>query len=136
MIGDPAVMIGGLFGVFLIVAGCSDDPLDDASAIAGWANSSSAMGAFEAAREPAAVSDGRLQTYPDPLCPAVADDGTTTTVTGDCTDTNDRVWTGSVTVTADRLFAAAPASTETKRRPHRPPISCAKGDSNPHGVTH
>jgi hypothetical protein len=40
----------------------------------------------------------RRARYPDPACPAVTDDGTTVTITGDCADTEGHAWTGVATV--------------------------------------
>ena len=81
-----------------LLAACGGgDPLEDDNAIAGWANASSAMGAYDVAREPVAFADGKHQ-YEDPACPITSNDGMTATVSGGCTDSKDRVWTGKVTV--------------------------------------
>lgn len=81
-----------------LLAACSGgDPLEDDDVIAGWANASSAMGAYEVAREPVAFADGKHQ-YDDPACPLTSNDGTMATVSGGCTDSKGRVWTGTATV--------------------------------------
>jgi hypothetical protein len=85
-------------GLIAIVAACGGgDPLADEKDIAGWANSSSAMGAYEWVREPVAFADGEF-TYEDAQCPTASDTGTTATVTGNCTDAKGRAWTGTASV--------------------------------------
>lgn len=84
--------------LIVAVAGCGGgDPLDRKQDIAGWANAASAMGAYEWVREPVAFADGAFS-YADAACPAAATAGTTTTVTGGCTDSAGHAWTGTATV--------------------------------------
>src|SRR5262249_22069468 len=73
-----------------------------ATNIAGWANASSAIGAFEWVREPVAFADGKFD-YGDPACPVTAVAGATTTITGGCTDRDGHRWSGTATVEHDRL---------------------------------
>jgi MYXO-CTERM domain-containing protein len=85
-------------GIIAFVAACGGgDPLDKADNVAGWANATSAIGAFEWVREPVAFADGKFD-YGDPACPVTATAGTTTTVTGGCTDTDGHQWGGTATV--------------------------------------
>jgi len=84
--------------IAVAVAACnSSDPLDREEDIAGWANASSAMGAYEWVREPVAFADGAF-TYQDAQCPATSVSGTVTTVTGGCTDSAGQAWTGTAKV--------------------------------------
>jgi MYXO-CTERM domain-containing protein len=95
--------------LLVVVVGCGGggaDPLEDADAIPQWANSSSAIGAFEPVREPVAFFDGAFD-FPDPTCPMTTNDGTVATVVGGCTDSEGRTWTGSATVTLDGLAGYA-----------------------------
>jgi MYXO-CTERM domain-containing protein len=83
-----------------LVAGCSGgagDPLERPEDIAGWANESSALGVYSNAHEPLGLASGAF-TYPDPDCPATADDGSALVVTGGCTDATGRTWAGEATV--------------------------------------
>jgi hypothetical protein len=87
--------------------GCgSDDPFEPTppfslkSDVKVWANSASAVGVYVHAYEAIGVADGAL-TFGDPACPTTSDDGTTLTITGGCTDSSDREWTGEATVVRD-----------------------------------
>src|SRR5690242_1955372 len=84
----------------LVVAACGgggDDPLTNDEDIAHWANSVSAMGAYEVAREPVAFLDDAFA-YEDTTCPVATRDATSATITGECTDAQGRVWTGIASV--------------------------------------
>lgn len=83
----------------LLLAGCSNatTDLDDPEDVKAWANSASALAVFIPAYRPIAVADGQ-ETFADPSCPSVADDGTTMVITGGCTDSDHKRWEGSATV--------------------------------------
>jgi MYXO-CTERM domain-containing protein len=86
--------------IALAACGGGGDPLEDAADIPTWANASSALGAFETVREPVAVFHGHLA-YPDPACPTTLADVVSSTITGGCTDSEGRAWTGTAIVTLD-----------------------------------
>jgi hypothetical protein len=65
-----------------------------------WATTASAAAVYSHAYKPIAVADGRDK-YSDETCPALSDDGTTATLTGDCTDADGHAWKGEATVTRD-----------------------------------
>jgi len=65
-----------------------------------WATSASAVGVYSHADRPIAVADGQ-DMYEDATCPAITDDGTTLTITGDCVDDMGHDWKGEVTVVRD-----------------------------------
>lgn len=83
-----------------MLAGCTGekDPFASGEETARWANAGSAVGAWTQIHDPVAVALGE-QSFPDPACPVVDDDGTTMRVTGDCTDSEGEFWTGEVVVT-------------------------------------
>jgi hypothetical protein len=89
----------------LSACGSDDEPftaskgssLADADNVRIWANGASAYGVYGQAYEAFAVADDE-HTYPDPVCPVVEDDGTTLTITGQCTDANGDAWVGTATV--------------------------------------
>lgn len=87
-----------IFISFLVLVGCANtSDLEDPEQVRAWANSASALAAFLPAHEPLAFAEnGRVPD--DPSCPVIEDDGTTLTVTGDCTDTSDVEWRGLATV--------------------------------------
>lgn len=92
------------FALFAFVLGCSSDkefeaapPFRDDDDVGIWATTGSAVAVYSHGYEPIGVADGKLS-YSDPECPATSDDGTTLVVRGGCTDTNERKWTGSLTV--------------------------------------
>lgn len=68
--------------------------------VAGWANSSSALGVFAIGYEPLAFADGAHQ-FEDPACPVTSDDGTTVTIRGGCTDNKGTTWAGTATTARD-----------------------------------
>jgi MYXO-CTERM domain-containing protein len=83
------------------LVGCTnDDPLSEQKHVAGWANSSSALGVFAIGYEPLGVADGVHQ-FDDPTCPATSDDGTTVTIRGGCKDSKGTNWAGTATVVRD-----------------------------------
>ncbi len=95
--------LAGPAALITVLGACADeDPLDDSSQIAGWANASSAIGAFEVAREPVAFADGSHR-YADPACPMTSQDATTTTLVGGCTDSDGRAWTGRATIVRESI---------------------------------
>jgi hypothetical protein len=74
-----------------------------------WATAASAVSVYAHAHEHIAVADGE-QTYRDAQCPKTEDDGTTLTITGDCTNSEGRQWSGKATVTRhgdDRTLSLA-----------------------------
>ncbi|HEX6273331.1 MAG TPA: hypothetical protein VFZ53_09830 [Polyangiaceae bacterium] len=75
-------------------------PFEDVEDVKVWATSASAVAVYSHAYELLGVADGALG-FADPTCPATNDDGTTLTVTGGCTDANERVWEGRATVVRD-----------------------------------
>ena len=88
-------------GIALVVlSSCTGpgDPFADAEETARWANAASAVGAWTRVHDPVAIALGE-HSYADPECPVVEDDGTTMTVTGDCTDSEGEIWTGELIVT-------------------------------------
>lgn len=91
-----------VLAVFAGACGRNADPLSNPEQIAGWANSASSLGVFTRAYDALAFTDGELA-FEDPGCPARADDGTTATLDGDCTDSRGTAWSGSATIvrTAD-----------------------------------
>jgi hypothetical protein len=62
-----------------------------------WANAGSALGVFANVYEPIAAADFRFS-FADPTCPVIDDDGTTLTITGDCTDIDGVVRLGVATI--------------------------------------
>jgi MYXO-CTERM domain-containing protein len=85
-------------GVLMAACGGSEDPLAVDANITQWANSSSAMGAYEAGRESIAIFHGEGG-FPDPACPVVIADADGASITGDCVDSDGESWVGSATVT-------------------------------------
>jgi hypothetical protein len=99
--------VRSLLALLTIVVGCGSDnefeeapPFRHEEDVKIWATSSSALGVYVNGYEPIAIADGH-QTFLDPVCPETSDDGTTLTITGGCTDQNDREWTGRATVVRD-----------------------------------
>ena len=83
------------------LVGCTDgDPLSESEDVAGWANTSSALGVFAIGYEPLGFADGAHQ-FNDPACPITSDDGTTVTIRGGCTDSKGTRWTGTATLVRD-----------------------------------
>ncbi len=62
-----------------------------------WANSVSALALYLHLYQPIAVADG-ADTLADPACPVIADDGTTLSMTGGCTDATGTTWIGTASV--------------------------------------
>jgi hypothetical protein len=99
-----------LLAIVPIVVGCggsdkefrarSVPPFENEADVRTWAQSSSALSVFYHFQEPLAVADGH-ESYDDPACPLVSDDGTTLSITGDCTDVNDSLVSGRATVVRD-----------------------------------
>jgi hypothetical protein len=71
--------------------------LADPDNVRTWANAASAYAVYGNVYQVFAVADGEQQ-YPDPACPALEDDGTTLTATGDCTASDGAAWVGSAVV--------------------------------------
>jgi hypothetical protein len=83
----------------VLVAGCANDPgLDDPDMVRVWANTASPVAVFLHGWDPLAQSYAQPDVYKDPLCPAIADDGTTLVITGGCTDSTGQAWFGSARV--------------------------------------
>ncbi len=78
-------------------AGCGTDPLDERGWVGTWAMAGSAVGVYAHGYDPIGRADGHV-TFPDTACPLVADDGTTLTITGGCTDSTGTEWRGTATV--------------------------------------
>ncbi len=90
---------------WLAACGADDDfkptpPFSNLDDVRVWANASSALGVYSNVYQVLAVADGH-ETFADAQCPVVADDGTTFTAVGDCTDSAERDWTGQATVERD-----------------------------------
>src|SRR5215471_5144196 len=85
-------------GTMLALVGCQSSSLDDAENVRIWATTASAVAVFAEVYDPIAFADGH-RTFDDPACPHTSDDGTTATVSGECTDCSGATWTGSATVT-------------------------------------
>jgi MYXO-CTERM domain-containing protein len=79
-------------------------PFDNQEHVSTWATSASAVGVYQHVYKPIAIADGN-QTFEDPECPVVEDDGTTWIATGGCTTTNsdgvETEWEGTVTIVRD-----------------------------------
>jgi hypothetical protein len=75
----------------------SDDSLEDVEAVRAWANLASALAVYVMVYQPIAVADGE-ETFADPMCPTLSDDGTTLEITGGCTDADGNEWIGSATI--------------------------------------
>jgi hypothetical protein len=75
-------------------------PFDDVEHVKVWATSASAVAVYSHAYEVMGVADGALA-FMDPACPETTDDGMTLTVSGGCTDANERAWEGQATVVRD-----------------------------------
>ncbi|HTL33401.1 MAG TPA: hypothetical protein VL326_09760 [Kofleriaceae bacterium] len=83
------------------LVGCTDgDPLSEDKHVAGWANSSSALGVFSIGYEPLGFADGEFH-FDDPACPVTSDDGTTVTIHGGCKDSKGTTWAGTATLVRD-----------------------------------
>ncbi len=81
---------------FLLAIGCGN-PFHNAENVATWANAGSPVGVYALVYEPIAIADGE-ETFADPLCPAVVDDGTHLSITGGCTDANGQEWAGVASI--------------------------------------
>jgi hypothetical protein len=75
-------------------------PFDKAEDVSVWATAASAVGVYQHVYQPIAIADGE-QSFSDPECPVVEDDGTTWTATGGCTTSEDEEVEGSVTIVRD-----------------------------------
>jgi hypothetical protein len=75
-------------------------PFENVEDVKTWATSSSAVSVYSQAYKPIAVADGQ-EMYEDAACPALSDDDTTLTITGDCVDDVGHDWKGSATVARD-----------------------------------
>jgi MYXO-CTERM domain-containing protein len=83
------------------LVGCTNgDPLSEDKHVAGWANSSSALGVFAIGYEPLGFADGAHR-FQDPACPVTSDDGTTVTIQGGCADNKGTTWAGTATLVRD-----------------------------------
>ena len=83
------------------LVGCTKrGPAVEDKHVAGWANSSSALGVFAIGYEPLGFADGAHH-FEDPACPVTSDDGTTVTIHGACTDNKGTMWAGTATVVRD-----------------------------------
>jgi hypothetical protein len=69
----------------------------DAEDVAVWANSGSALGVYTHLHTPVGFVLGDT-TFVDPTCPVTSTDGTTTTITGGCTDSEGKRFEGEVTI--------------------------------------
>ncbi len=114
----------------LVCAACGSDaepppPYElTTSAVAAWAPTVSALAAYLSIYQPLAVYDGQ-PTFSDPTCPAVERDQATLSITGDCTDSNGMIWSGSVTMdlaTSTLSFAAFGSG-------HAMPVSTLSGEA-------
>lgn len=77
--------------------GTVDPSLSDPDLLRVWANTVSAIAVYGNIYQLIAVADGE-ETFPDPDCPVVTDDGTTLEITGECTEAIGAEWIGSATV--------------------------------------
>jgi len=75
-------------------------PFESLEHVKTWATASSAVSVYSNVYKPIAVADGK-ETYDDAVCPALSDDGTTLTITGDCVDDRGKNWKGQATVVRD-----------------------------------
>jgi hypothetical protein len=80
----------------LLLAACGNRV--DAEDVAVWANSGSALGVYTHLHAPIEFALGET-TFVDPTCPMTANDGTTVTITGGCTDSEGKRFEGEVTIT-------------------------------------
>ncbi len=98
---------GPLFALLALLPACSseDKPftatntssLADPDNVRTWSNAASAYAIYGNVYQVFAVADGE-QEFPDPVCPALEDDGTTLVATGDCTASDGAAWVGSAEV--------------------------------------
>jgi len=88
-----AAACGGGSGEEFTAAG----PFDKKEDVSTWANTASAAGVYSHVYEPLAIADGQ-QSFADPECPVVEDDGTTWTATGGCTDSEGTKFGGTVSI--------------------------------------
>jgi hypothetical protein len=87
------------------VTACSGDdqeftaapPFENTEHVSTWATAASAVGVYLHVYQPMAIADGQ-QSFADPECPLVEDDGTTWTASGGCTDSEGDEVEGSVTI--------------------------------------
>jgi hypothetical protein len=93
-----------LLWLLACLSGCSSDeeatpspPFAETKNVQTWANSASALGVYANVYQELSVADGN-ETYADPSCPTVADDGTTWTAHGGCTDSAGRKWNGQASI--------------------------------------
>jgi hypothetical protein len=75
----------------------SDDSLEDVEAVRAWANLASALAVYVTVYQPIAVADGE-ETFADPMCPTLSDDGTTLEIAGGCTDADGKEWIGAASI--------------------------------------
>jgi hypothetical protein len=102
-----SLLSNSVLGLALFAVACGSDeefkaypPFERTEDAKTWLTTGSALSVYSNAYEVLGVADGEL-TYGDPACPVTTDDGTTLTVEGGCTDTNQREWTGRATVARD-----------------------------------
>ena len=95
--------------IVLAISACGGDsgekftpapPFDKAEDVSVWATNASAVGVYQHVYQPIAMADGE-QSFADPACPVVEDDGTTWTASGDCTASDGEEFTGTVTIVRD-----------------------------------
>jgi MYXO-CTERM domain-containing protein len=82
----------------LLLAACNEPDRVEPEHAAIWANTGSALGVYTHLHTPVAFAVGE-HTYVDATCPTTADDGTTVTITGGCTDSENKRHEGEVTIT-------------------------------------
>src|SRR5262245_54399069 len=80
----------------LLLAACGEGRVEPEHA-ATWANTGSALGVYTHLHIPVAFAVGQ-HTFTDADCPTTSDDGTTVTITGGCTDSDNQRFEGSVTL--------------------------------------
>ncbi len=93
-------MIARALFLALVLAACNSDELDDVDHVRTWANTASAVAVWSHAHGPIAFADGEGP-FRDPMCPTTADDGTTVTIEGGCTDAMGKRYVGSATIRRD-----------------------------------
>ena len=92
-----------------MLAACGDSggvftpppPFEDEEEVKVWATTASAVAVYSNVHQDIAVFQGQ-QTYADPSCPVLEDDGTTYSASGGCTDSEDKEWKGKLTIERDR----------------------------------
>jgi hypothetical protein len=100
--GDPMdrLLLPVFLPVLFALAACAreHDDLSVAGNVQTWANTASALGAYMQVYDVLATVDHRPNVFPDATCPHITDDGTTLTLTADCTDAHGDARHGTATV--------------------------------------